>query len=271
MSEEKAIKSYKGFNKDMTCRGFQYEEGRDYETDKAEACETGFHACEYPLDCFGYYAPASSEFHVVEHGGELSRHGGDSKVASTKIHIGAKISIAGMVKAAIEFTTSRIKPEANSDEKYGASSATGSCGASSATGYKGASSATGYKGASSATGDYGASSATGYKGASSATGYKGASSATGDYGASSATGSCGASVVTGYQSVSYAGNETAIAVAWGIESSAKGIKGATLVLSEWVVKDDKYVLKDTRLVRVDGETIKEDVAYTLKDGKVVEA
>ena len=99
----------------------------------------------------------------------------------------------------------------------------------------------------------------------------GASSATGDYGASSATGNYGASVVTGYRSVSYAGNETAIAVAWGIESSAKGIKGATLVLSEWVVKDDKYVLKDTRLVRVDGETIKEDVAYTLKDGKVVEA
>jgi len=325
MSEEKVITSYKGFNKDMTCRGFQYEEGKDYETDKAEACETGFHACEYPLDCFGYYAPASSEFHVVEQSGELSRNGGDSKVASTKIHIGAKISIAGMVKAAIEFTMSRIKPEAKSDEKqgassatgykgassatgykgassatgdygassatgdygassatgdYGASSATGSCGASSATGYKGASSATGSCGASSATGDYGASSATGDKGASSATGYKGASSATGDKGASSATGykgassatgDKGASVVTGYQSVSYAGNETAIAVAWGIESSAKGIKGATLVLSEWVEGDDKYVLKDTRLVRVDGETIKEDVAYTLKDGEAVEA
>ena len=208
MSEEKVIKSYKGFNKDMTCRGFQYEEGRDYETERAEACETGFHACEYPLDCFGYYSPASSEFHVVEQSGELSRNGGDSKVASTRIHIGAKISIAGMVKAAIEFTMSRIKPEAKSDEKYGASSATG------------------------------------------------------DY---------GASVVTGYQSVSYAGNETAIAVAWGTESSAKGIKGATLVLSEWVVGDNKYVLKDTRLVRVDGKTIKEDVAYTLKDGKVVEA
>ena len=280
MSEEKVIKSYKGFNKDMKCRGFQYEEGKDYETDKAEACETGFHACEYPLDCFGYYAPASSEFHVVEQSGELSRNGGDSKVASTKIHIGAKISIAGMVKAAIEFTMSRIKPEAKSDENYGASSATGNYGASSATGDYGASSATGYKGASSATGDYGASSATGYKGASSATGYKGASSATGSCGASSATGykgassatgDKGASVVTGYQSVSYAGNETAIAVAWGIRSSAKGIKGATLVLSEWVVGDSKYVLKDTRLVRVDGETIKEDVAYTLKDGEVVEA
>jgi len=289
MSEEKVITSYKGFNKDMTCRGFQYEEGKDYETERAKACKTGFHACEYPLDCFEYYSPASSVFHEVEQSGELSKNGDDSKVASTKIHIGAKISIAGMVKAAIEFTMSRIKPEAKSDEKQGASSATGDYGASSATGYKGASSATGAYGASSATGSCGASSATGScgassatgscgassatgdYGASSATGYKGASSATGAYGASSATGYKGASVVTGYQSVSYAGNEAAIAVAWGIESSAKGIKGATLVLSEWVVDDDKYVLKDTRLVRVDGETIKEDVAYTLKDGKVVEA
>ena len=245
MSEEKVIKSYKGFNKDMTCRGFQYEEGKDYETDRAEACETGFHACEYPLDCFGYYSPSKSVLHEVTQSGELSYHNDDSKVASTKIHIGARISIAGMVKAAIEFTMSRIKPEANSDERHGASSATG------------------YKGASSATG---------YYGASSATGCKGASSATGDYGASSATGDYGASVVTGYQSVSYAGNETAIAVAWGVESSAKGIKGATLVLSEWIENDKGgYVLKDTRLVRVDGETIKEDVAYTLKDGKAVEA
>ena len=245
MSEEKVIKSYKGFNKDMTCRGFQYEEGRDYETDKAEACETGFHACEYPLDCFGYYAPASSEFHVVEQGGELSRHGGDSKVASTKIHIGAKISIAGMVKAAIEFTTSRIKPEANSDEKYGASSATGDCGASSATG------------------DYGASSATGYKGASSATGSCGASSATGD---------CGAAVVTGAYSKAVSGNKTAIAVAWGYGSTAKGTEiGSTLVLSEWDIVGNEHILKDVQVVRVDGETIKTDVAYKLVDGKVVEA
>ena len=142
--EEKMIKTYKGFKKDMKCRNFQYEEGKDYETDRAEACETGFHACEYPLDCFGYYNPAESVFHEVTQSGELSYHNGDSKVASTKIHIGARISIAGMVKAAIEFTMSRIKPEAKSDERHGASSATGDYGASSATGDYGASSATGY-------------------------------------------------------------------------------------------------------------------------------
>ena len=136
MSE--VITTYKGFNKDMTCRGFQYEEGKVYEIDKAEACNCGFHACEYPLDCFGYYAPAEGVFHLVEQSGTLSKHSDDSKVASTKIKIGAQISIAGLVKAAIEYTVKRVNPEAKADESQGASSATGNCGASSVTGYRGA-------------------------------------------------------------------------------------------------------------------------------------
>jgi hypothetical protein len=242
-----AVKSYKGFNKDMTCRGFQYEEGKEYEEESVEVCDHGFHACEYPLDCLNYYSPNESVYHEVEQSGEIQKHNDDTKVASTKIKIGAEISIAGLVKAAIEYTVKRVNKEAESDENHGASSATGNCGASSATGYKGASSATGdygassatgncgassatgYKGASSATGDYGASSATGncgassatgYKGASSATGYKGASSATGNKGASSATGNCGASSATGdYGASSATGNCGA--------SSATGYKGAS--------------------------------------------
>ncbi len=138
---EKVIKSYKGFNKDMTCRGFQYEEGKEYEEEKADACHSGFHACEYPLDCLGYYSPNESVYHEVEQNGEFDRGEDDSKVASTKIKIGARLDISGLVKAAIDFTMSRVKKEAESDEDYGASSATGNCGASSATGYKGASSA----------------------------------------------------------------------------------------------------------------------------------
>jgi hypothetical protein len=136
-----SIKSYKGFKKDMTCKGFQYEEGKEYETEKAECCETGFHACEYPLDCFNYYSPNESVFHEVEQNGELDRKGSNTKVASTKIKIGASINIAGIVKAAIEYTTQRAKKENGSDKDYGTSSATGNYGASSATGYKGASSA----------------------------------------------------------------------------------------------------------------------------------
>ena len=73
--------NYKGMNTDMTCRGFQYEVGKEYETDKAEACECGFHACEYPLEVFNYYPPASSRYFEVEQSGEMDRSGGDSKVA----------------------------------------------------------------------------------------------------------------------------------------------------------------------------------------------
>ena len=138
---EEVIKSYKGFNKDMTCRGFQYKEGKEYEEETADVCHSGFHACEHPLDCFGYYSPNESVYHEVEQNGEFDRGEDDSKVASTKIKIGARLDISGLVKAAIDFTMSRVKKEAGSDEDYGASSATGNCGASSATGYKGASSA----------------------------------------------------------------------------------------------------------------------------------
>lgn len=138
------IKSYKGFNKNMTCRGFQYEEGKEYEEEIVEVCDHEFHACEYPLDCLNYYSPNESVYHEVEQSGEIQKHNDDTKVASTKIKIGAEISIAGLVKAAIEYTLKRVNKEAESDENHGASSATGYCGASSATGYKGASSATGY-------------------------------------------------------------------------------------------------------------------------------
>ena len=271
------METYKGFNKDMTAKnGYQYEEGKEYEEEKAVACECGFHACEYPLACFEYYSPANSVYHIVEQSGELSKNSSDTKVASTKIKIGAEISIAGLVKAAIEYTKERTKPECDATGKcgassatgyYGASSATGYRGASSATGYRGASSATGYYGASSATGDYGASSATGYRGASSATGDYGASSATGDYGASSATGDygassatgdygassatgyygassatgkCGASSATGLYGSAIAGDPESIAIAWGYKGKAKGVIGSHLVLADWEGNENNF-------------------------------
>ena len=136
---EEVIKSYKGFEKDMTCRDFQYEEGKEYEEDEAKVCNAGFHACEYPLDCFGYYAPNTSVYHEVEQSGKLSNSSDDSNVAATKIKIGARIGIPGLVQAAIEYTTERTKPteDASNTGEYGASSNTGECGASSNTGYYG--------------------------------------------------------------------------------------------------------------------------------------
>ena len=269
------MRAFKGFNKDLTCRGYQYEEGKEFHTERAECCDTGFHACEYPLDCFGYYDPAHSVFHEVELSGEMDKSGDNTKVCATDIKIGARLSIAGLVKMAIDFTMSKVNKEAGSDERHGFASATG---------YKGASSATGNCGASSATGDYGASSATGYKGASSATGDYGASSATGDYGASSATGNCGASSATGYKGASSVSDPTGVAVAWGHEARAKGCKGAHLILSDWKYVGARYSdgdymdpydkesweLTGAKMVVVDGEKIKEDTYYRCIEGEIVE-
>jgi hypothetical protein len=276
------IKSYKGFNKNMTCRGFQYEEGKEYEEEIVEVCDHGFHACEYPLDCLNYYYPNESVYHEVEQSGEIQKHNDDTKVASTKIKIGAEISIAGLVKAAIEYTVKRVKKDAESDEKHGASSATGTCGASSATGDYGASSATGTCGASSATGYKGASSATGDYGASSATGDYGASSATGYKGASSATGTCGASSATGYFGASSAEDKDVVAVAWGYKSKAKGVLGAFLVFADWEYTGSKdnpeydrnnqsaWVLNGAKMVQVNGDDIKPDTWYTIENGEIEE-
>ena len=148
------IKSYKGFSLEMKCKNDkQYEEGKDYEEEKASACDYGMHACEYPLDCFKYYAPANSVFHEVEQSGEISRHHEDSKIASTKMHIGARFDIAGMVKAAIEYTKSRTTMEYTDPEKatageYGAATA-GNYGAATSRG----TSATGKNGLSVARGN----------------------------------------------------------------------------------------------------------------------
>ena len=161
------ITTFKGFDANWQCRGFQYEVGQTYTHDgEVKACGSGFHACEHPLNVFDYYPPAGSKFALVEQSGDLHRKGDDTKVASRHITIKAELTIAGLVKAAVEYVTSRCEP-INPESP---AAATGDQGAASATGYQGAASATGYQGAASATGTRGAASATGYQGAASATG-----------------------------------------------------------------------------------------------------
>ena len=105
------MKAYKGFNADLTCRGFQYLEGETYETDKAELCSSGFHACERPLDVLEYYDPAHSVFHEVELEDVSDERKDDSKVCGKKITIGAKLSIGDLVKAQIEYTKQHCTTE----------------------------------------------------------------------------------------------------------------------------------------------------------------
>ena len=111
------MKTYKGFDKDLKCRGFQYEIGKEYETDTAKACESGFHACENPLDVFGYYPPADSRYCEVEQSGEIDKDSDDSKIASTKIKIGAEIGLTGIIKAGVNFILEKVKSETSEIEE----------------------------------------------------------------------------------------------------------------------------------------------------------
>ena len=168
------ITSYKGFNDKLQCTPegatFQYVVGDTY-THEGEitACKSGFHACEYPLDVFGYYAPSIARYCITEQSGALSRKGTDSKVASSIIKVSAEIGLPGLIKAAIEYTTSRCKPI---DPKSPASNS-GDYGAASNSGDYGAASNSGDYGAASNSGTHGAASNSGYQGAAMAAGYGG--------------------------------------------------------------------------------------------------
>ena len=172
---EQKIKAYKAFDKDLSCRGFKYEVGKEYEeTGDIKACEKGFHACPYPLDVFGYYAPAGSRFCEVEQSGKIDDSESD-KVCSSKIRIGAELDIRGLVKAAVSFVKERCTNECNAEP--GKPATAGDSGAATAGNY----------GAATA-GNYGAATA-GDRGAATAGNY-GAATA-GDRGAATA-GNCGA-------------------------------------------------------------------------------
>ena len=97
------MKAYKGFKKDMTCRGFKFKEGKEYEEERAKLCKIGFHACEAPVDCFNYYAPGESVYHEVDLDDVTDERESDSKRVGKKIKIGARLSIADIINAQFEY------------------------------------------------------------------------------------------------------------------------------------------------------------------------
>jgi hypothetical protein len=226
------VVAYKGFNPGLECRGFKYQVGETYKTEEGiKLCGSGFHACEYPLDVFNYYAPASSVFAKVEQSGDIEK--GDDKQASSVITIKASLSLQGLIAAAVEYTFAR----ANKPVKGGHS--TGTRGAASSTGTRGAASSTGTRGAASSTGYQGAASSTGTRGAASSTGYQGAASSTGDQGAASSTGDQGAASSTGYQGAASNGGKDGVAAALGYSSKAKSCLGGIIVVAWYDEKNDR--------------------------------
>ena len=158
------MKCYKGFDKDLKCRNFQYEIGKEYEEERAEICDTGFHACENPLDVFGYYAPAGSRYCEVELDAN-DQKSDDSKRVGKKISIKAEIGIAGIIKAGVEY----IKDQVNWDDDK--KSNTGNRSAATNTGDQSAATNTGDQSAATNTGDWSAATVEGKESVAMAIGY----------------------------------------------------------------------------------------------------
>ena len=275
------MKAYKGFNRDMTCREFKFEEGKEYEqSGEIKVCENGFHACERPLDCFAYYSPGESVYHEVELNGEISKSNDDTKIASRKIKIGAQLNIAGLVKAQFEYvkentTTENTASKTANAGNYGAANA-GNYGAANAGDYGAANAGSygaanaGYRGAANA-GDYGAANAGNY-GAANA-GYRGAANA-GNYGAANAgnygaanAGDYGAAISRGSSAV----GENGVALVRGESGYGNKVKGGIGSILIFVLeKEGTYEIEDWEAVVVDGKTIKPNTWYKLEHGKIVE-
>ena len=231
MNEETKIIAYKGFDKNMKCRGFQYEVGKEYECGgKIRACENGFHACENPLDVFGYYQPADSRYCEVEQSGDTDRDGKDSKIASGKIRIIHEIGLKGIIEAGVKHILD--KSDKTNDKATN----------------------TGNRSAATNTGDWSAATNTGDQSAATNTGDCSAATNTGDRSAASVEGKESVAIVTGFDSKA---------------SGAAGCWIVLTERGEW--DGETYPIKEVKAFKVDGEKIKPGVFYKLIDGEAVEA
>ena len=298
------MKAYKGFNKDMTCRGFQYEEGKGYTTDNAELCKSGFHACENPLDCFRYYPPTTSEYHEVEIEDVTDERDSEgTKICGKKIKIGAKLSVAKLCELHFEF----VKSHTTNSEKGGDNSSLsgGNC-SSLSGGYRSSlsggdwSSLSGGNCSSLSGGDD--SSLSGGDDSSLSGGYRSSlsggnrsslsggdnsslsggncSSLSGGY-RSSLSGGDDSSLSGGYRSSlsggdnsslssrgTAIGGKNSIIVVRGNNVKAKGGIGSVIVIVN--EKGNNYDITEWKAGVIDGETLKADTWYALKDGEFIE-
>ena len=246
------MKAYTGFDKDLKCRGFQYEVGKEYEEENASLCKKGFRACENPLDTFCYYAPTDSRYCEVDVDDNGERSSDDSKVCGKHIRIGAEIGLKGVINAGVRFVFDKCE------------SATEEC----ASGESGNAAASGVRGNAAASGWSGNAAASGWRGNAAASGVSGNAAASGWSGNAAASGWRGTAAVTGWHGKASAIGKQCVAVAWGADSVARGTMGNWIVVSE---RDDDGNIIDAKIAKVDGETIMADTWYKLENGEIVEA
>ena len=243
--ENKEIIAYKGFDKNLKCRDYQYEIGKTFEHDGAvKVCGSGFHACEYPLDVFSYYLPSNSRFAIVKMHGETSKDSDDTKIASAKITIETEIKLPEIINRAVDW----IKNKVNwGDDKA---------------------SNTGYCSAATNTGDCSAATNTGYCSAATNTGYCSAATNTGDCSAATNTGDCSAATNTGNRSAAKVSGRGSVAIAIGRNSKSKADNGGAIVC---VYRDCNGNLMHIKASKVGENGIKANTWYTLDaNGEFIE-
>ena len=251
---EKVIKSYKGFDSSLSCRGFQYEVGKEYEIDgRIECCERGFHACESPLEVFDHYDMLKSRFAEVEQSGIIDREEDSTKVCSSRIKIKAELKLADIINIGVEWlkditSPSKVKTGCALNDNGCEKKQIGSSGDSAQIG------SSGYSAKIGSSGDY------------AKIGSSGNYAKIGSSGNSAQIGSSGNSA-----QIDSTGTDSVIMCA-GYKSKAKAKIGSWITLAEWVYSEEKgrYVPVCVKTEYVDGENIKADTYYQLIGGMFTE-
>ena len=287
---EKVIKSYKGFDKDMKCRDFQYEVGKEYNMDgEIKCCNRGFHACKSPLEVWDYYDMLNSRFAEVEQSGKIDEEEKSTKVCSSHIKIKAELKLADIINIGVEWlknvtSPSMVKTDGalndNGDRKKqigssGGSAQIGSSGDYAQIGSSGDYAQIGSSGGYAQIGSSGYSAQIGSSGDYAKIGSSGDYAQIGSSGDYAKIGSSGDSAQIGssggYAKIDSTGEDSVIMCA-GNKSKAKAKIGSWITLAEWKWNDKKnrYIPVCVKTEYVDGENIKADTWYQLKKGKFVE-
>ena len=298
-----AIKSYKGFDKNLKCRGFQYEIGKEYEMDgEIKVCSRGFHACESPLEVFDHYSMIGSRFCEVEQDGNISKEDRGTKICSSKIKIKAELKLDNMINLGVEWLKDITSPEkiktSIKDNSSGDGAQIGSSGYNAQIGSSGDGAKIGSSGNYAKIGSSGYNAQIGSSGDGAQIGSSGNYAQIGSSGDDAKIGSSGDYAQIGssgddakigssgddakigssgdYAKIGSSGDdakidstgEGCVIMCAGINSVAKASKGSWITLSEWSYSDKKkrYIPVCVKTEFVDGEKIKADTYYKLAGG-----
>ena len=285
--EKKVVKAYKGFNRDMTCRGFQFEEGKTYtlpEGEEPELCKRGFHACLDPLDCLRYYGITNSVFHEVELEGVVEKKDrNDTKICGKTIKIGAEIDIDAMIDISIKNQFDKLKSVSDlpknkndnvnlassgdyanltSSEKCANFASSGKCAKLTSSGDYAQLTSSGYGASLASSGDYAQLTSSGDYAQLTSSGYNANLASSGISTRLASSGTC-----TKLECLA----ENGVAAAIGKNSRIKGRVGTWITLAEYGEWNGKcYPCKRVKSVMIDGEKIKADTWYKLENGEFVE-